>query len=203
VQAWALSLRPTEEAIMSILKRGLSGEPVKILQVKLAVAADGEFGPGTETALKAYQQQHGLKVDGIAGPDTFAQMGLFELILLKPGTSGDTVKKLQQSLGIAADGQFGAGTQKALREFQSKNGLEADGLAGPATLAKMSLFKEMTPEVVKKSEVAGAAPSAAPAPAAPKPAPGAPQAAPAGAPAGHVEAPKRSIWATIKGMFGA
>jgi peptidoglycan hydrolase-like protein with peptidoglycan-binding domain len=182
---------------MSVLKRGLSGEPVKILQAKLAVTADGQFGPGTETALKAYQQQHGLKVDGIAGPDTFAQMGLYELILLKPGTSGDAVKKLQQSLGISADGQFGAGTQKALREFQSKNGLEADGLAGPATLAKMSLFKEMTPEVVKKSEVAGAAP----APAAPKP--GAPQAAPAGAPAGHVEAPKRSIWATIKGMFGA
>jgi peptidoglycan hydrolase-like protein with peptidoglycan-binding domain len=185
--------RPTEEAIMSILKRGLSGEPVKILQVKLAVTADGEFGPGTETALKAYQQQHGLKVDGIAGPDTFAQMGLFELILLKPGTSGDTVKKLQQSLGIGADGQFGAGTQKAVKDFQSKNGLEADGLAGPATLAKMSLFKEMTAEVVKKSELpAGAAPAA----------PKASGTAPAPADAGHAEAPKRSVWATIKGIFG-
>jgi peptidoglycan hydrolase-like protein with peptidoglycan-binding domain len=185
---------------MSVLKRGLSGEPVKILQAKLGVTAVGQFGPGTETALKTYQQQHGLKVDGIAGPDTFAQMGLYELILLKPGTSGDTVKKLQQSLGISADGQFGAGTQKAVREFQTKNGLEADGLAGPATLAKMSLFKEMTPEVVKKSEVAA---GAAPAPPAPKPAPGTPQAAPSGTPAGPVEAPKRSIWATIKGMFGA
>jgi peptidoglycan hydrolase-like protein with peptidoglycan-binding domain len=193
-------LRPTEEAIMSILKRGLSGEPVKILQVKLGVTADGQFGAGTETALKSYQQQQGLKVDGIAGPDTFAQMGLFELILLKPGTSGETVKRLQQSLGISADGQFGADTQKAVREFQSKNGLEADGLAGPATLAKMSLFKEMTPEVVRKSEVAA---GAAAAPAAPKPAPGAPQAAPSSTAAGHVEAPKRSIWATIKGMFGA
>jgi peptidoglycan hydrolase-like protein with peptidoglycan-binding domain len=192
-------LRPTEEAIMSVLKRGLAGEPVKILQAKLGVPADGEFGPGTETALKAYQQKHGLKVDGVAGPDTFAQMGLYELILLKPGTSGEAVKKLQQSLGIAADGQFGAGTQKAVREFQAKNGLEADGLAGPATLAKMTLFKEMTPEVVKKSELpAGTAPSA---PAAPKAAPGAP-AAPAPADAGHVEAPKRSIWASIKGMFG-
>jgi peptidoglycan hydrolase-like protein with peptidoglycan-binding domain len=191
-------LRPTEEAIMSVLKRGLSGEPVKILQAKLGVTADGQFGPGTEAALKTYQQQHGLKVDGIAGPDTFAQMGLYELVLLKPGTSGDTVKKLQQSLGIPADGQFGAGTAKALRDFQTKNGLEADGLAGPATLAKMSLFKEMTPEVVKKSEVAA---PATPTPAAP--APGAPQASPPGTPAGHVEAPKRSIWATIKGMFGA
>jgi peptidoglycan hydrolase-like protein with peptidoglycan-binding domain len=182
-------LRSTEEANMSILKRGLSGEPVKVLQAKLGVTADGEFGPGTETALKTYQQQHGLKVDGIAGPDTFVQMGLYELILLKPGTSGDTVKKLQQALGITADGQFGAGTQKAVRDFQSKNGLDADGLAGPATLAKMTLFKEMTADVVKKSE---------------SPAGSAPAAAPSGtAGAGHVEAPKRSIWATIKGIFGA
>ena len=183
---------------MSVLKRGLAGEPVKILQAKLAVPADGEFGPGTETALKAYQQKHGLKVDGIAGPDTFAQMGLFELILLKPGTSGEAVKKLQQSLGIAADGQFGAGTQKAVREFQAKNGLEADGLAGPATLAKMTMFKEMTPEVVKKSELPAG--TAASAPAAPKAAPAAPT-APAPADAGHVEAPKRSIWGTIKSFF--
>src|ERR1700687_2285594 len=160
---------------MSILKRGLDGEPVKILQAKLGVTADGQFGPATEQALKDYQGKHGLKVDGIAGPDTFAQMGLYELILLKPGTTGDTVKKLQQALGISADGQFGAGTQKAVREFQSKNGLEADGFAGPATLAKMSLFKEMTPEVVKKSELPA---GAAPAPAAPKAAPAVPQAAP-------------------------
>jgi peptidoglycan hydrolase-like protein with peptidoglycan-binding domain len=176
---------------MSILKRGLSGEPVKILQAKLGVTADGAFGPGTETALKTYQQQHGLKVDGIAGPDTFAQMGLYELILLAPGTSGDAVKKLQQVLGVTADGQFGSGTQKALKEFQVKNGLDADGLAGPATLAKMSVFKEMTADIVKKSETAGGSS----APAGSKPAPGA-------APGSAAQAPTRSIWATIKGMFG-
>jgi peptidoglycan hydrolase-like protein with peptidoglycan-binding domain len=176
---------------MSILKRGLSGEPVKILQAKLGVTADGAFGPGTETALKTYQQQHGLKVDGIAGPDTFAQMGLYELILLAPGTSGDAVKKLQQVLGVTADGQFGSGTQKALKEFQAKNGLDADGLAGPATLAKMSVFKEMTADIVKKSEAAGGGS----APAGSKPAPGA-------VPGTAAEAPKHSIWATIKGMFG-
>jgi peptidoglycan hydrolase-like protein with peptidoglycan-binding domain len=179
---------------MSVLKHGLSGEPVKILQAKLGVTADGKFGPATETALKTYQQQHGLKVDGIAGPDTFAQMGLYELILLKPGTSGEAVKKLQRALGVTADGQFGPGTQKALREFQSKNGLDADGLAGPATLAKISVFKEITAEIVKKSEVpADAAPKPAPAaaPAAAKPAPGTAVPAP--------EAPKKSIWASIFG----
>ena len=80
---------------MAILKRGLSGEPVRRLQAKLGVTADGSFGPATEDALEAYQKKNGLAVDGIAGPDTFTQMGLAELVLLTRGTSGETVKKLQ------------------------------------------------------------------------------------------------------------
>jgi peptidoglycan hydrolase-like protein with peptidoglycan-binding domain len=113
--------------------------------------------------------------------------------ILKRGLAGEPVKVLQQKLGVAADGQFGPGTEKAVKDFQAKNGLDADGLAGPATLAKMTLFKEITAEVVKKSEVAaGAAPSAAPAGGA----------TPAGTPAApHAEAPKRSIWGTIKSFF--
>src|ERR1700688_367859 len=87
--------------------------------------------------------------------------------ILKRGLAGEPVKMLQQELGMAADGQFGSGTAKAVKDFQAKNGLDADGLAGPATLAKMSLFKEITVEVVKKSEMpAGAAPAAPSAPAA-------------------------------------
>ena len=78
---------------MAILKRGLAGDPVKVLQQKLGVPTDGEFGPGTEAALRKYQQENGLVVAGVAGPDTFARMGLYELILLKVGTSGDSVKK--------------------------------------------------------------------------------------------------------------
>jgi peptidoglycan hydrolase-like protein with peptidoglycan-binding domain len=174
---------------MSILKRGLSGEPVKVLQTKLGVTADGIFGPGTEAALREYQKQHKLLVDGVAGPDTFAQMGLFELVLLAPGTVGDSVKKLQTALGVTADGHFGPATQKALREFQAKNGLDADGLAGPATLAKISSFKEMTAEVIKKSE---AGPGAATPPA--SGAPGTTHTADAAPPA-----PKKSIWERLFG----
>jgi len=144
---------------MAILKRGLSGEPVRRLQTKLGVTADGEFGPGTEAALKEWQTKNKLSADGIAGPDTFMAMGLYELVLLKQGTRGDAVKKLQEKLGVTADGQFGSGTEKALRDYQSKNGLTADGMAGPTTLSQMKLFKEMTPEVVKQSQVSGPAPA--------------------------------------------
>lgn len=138
---------------MAILKKGLAGEPVRRLQAKLGIDADGEFGPKTETALKDWQKKNGLAADGVAGPDTFMSMGLYELILLKPGTKGSTVKALQEKLGVAADGQFGAGTTKAVRDYQTKNGLTADGVAGPATLAQMKLFKEVTQETVRMSQV--------------------------------------------------
>jgi len=126
---------------MAILLKGLRGEPVKRLQEKLSIEADGIFGSGTEKALKDYQQANGLKVDGIAGPDTFSHMGLYDLVLLRRGTRGTTVKKMQEELGIDADGKFGAGTEKAVKEYQEKNGLKADGIVGPGTLAKLELFE--------------------------------------------------------------
>jgi peptidoglycan hydrolase-like protein with peptidoglycan-binding domain len=129
---------------MAILKKGLSGEPVRRLQVKLGVEADGEFGSNTEKALKDWQTKNALAADGIAGPDTFMAMGLYELVLLKQGTHGNAVKKLQEKLAISADGQFGSATEKAVRDYQQKNGLVADGMAGPATLAHMKIFKEIT-----------------------------------------------------------
>jgi peptidoglycan hydrolase-like protein with peptidoglycan-binding domain len=142
---------------MAILKKGLSGEPVRRLQAKLGIEADGTFGPETEKALKDWQTKNGLTSDGVAGPDTFKAMGLYELVLLKQGTRGDAVKKLQEKLGISADGQFGPGTEKALRAYQQKNGLVADGLAGPATLAQMKLFKEITADTVKSSQIPASA----------------------------------------------
>lgn len=138
---------------MSILKRGMKGVPVKRLQEKLGITADGDFGPGTEKAVKDYQSANGLAVDGIAGPDTFTHMGLYELVLLRRGSRGAAVKKLQEGLGIGADGIFGPGTEKAVKAFQEKNGLVVDGLAGPATLAALDTFEEVTAEVVEKAVV--------------------------------------------------
>lgn len=127
---------------MAILLRGLRGEPVKRLQAKLGVEADGIFGGGTEKALKDYQKDNGLQVDGIAGPDTFSQMGLYDLVLLRRGTRGAMVKKMQEKLGIGADGKFGSGTEKAVKAYQEENGLTADGIVGPNTLAKLDLFDD-------------------------------------------------------------
>ena len=49
-------------------------------------------------------------------------------MLLKNGSKGGDVKKLQEKLGLKADGLFGPGTEKAVKDWQSKNGLTPDGI---------------------------------------------------------------------------
>ena len=56
------------------MRRGSQGEGVKKLQAKLGLAADGDFGPGTEAALKKWQAENGLTADGVAGPKTLAKL---------------------------------------------------------------------------------------------------------------------------------
>ena len=56
---------------------------------------------------------------------------------LRKGSKGEAVKKMQVALGIGADGDFGQGTENALKKWQDRNGLVADGVAGPKTLAKL------------------------------------------------------------------
>ena len=66
-------------------------------------------------------------------------------LVLKQGNSGSTVKLMQQKLKNwgyytgAVDGIFGAKTKAAVIYFQKKNGLVADGIAGPKTLAAMGI----------------------------------------------------------------
>jgi putative chitinase len=76
-------------------------------------------------------------------------------MILKKGSKGEEVKKLQAKLGLAADGIFGSGTETKLKEWQTKNGLSADGIAGPATLSKLGVTttSKPTPQIVKEDVV--------------------------------------------------
>jgi len=60
-------------------------------------------------------------------------------MLLKVGSKGKEVKELQEFLEISADGIFGKGTDKAVKAWQSSNGLTADGIVGPETWDAMEL----------------------------------------------------------------
>jgi len=62
--------------------------------------------------------------------------------LYKRGSRGEMVRQIQKALAgaglkVIADGLFGIITEEAVRAFQLKNGLKADGVVGPATLAKL------------------------------------------------------------------
>ena len=70
-------------------------------------------------------------------------------MLLKIGSKGEDVKKLQAKLGLAADGVFGAGTAAAVKKWQAENGLTADGIVGDGTWTKMF----STPQVVKEDKI--------------------------------------------------
>lgn len=56
---------------------------------------------------------------------------------LRRGDKGDDVHRLQKRLGMVPDGSFGPATESAVKRWQQANGLTADGVAGPQTLAKL------------------------------------------------------------------
>jgi putative chitinase len=58
-------------------------------------------------------------------------------MILKIGSKGVDVAKIQRLLGIIADGIFGAATETKVKEWQTKNGLQADGIVGDKTFGKM------------------------------------------------------------------
>ncbi len=67
-----------------VLRRGSRGLPVRRLQHRMTLAGfdtggvDGRFGANTERAVRELQQQFGLDVDGIVGPDTWGVVSSLE-----------------------------------------------------------------------------------------------------------------------------
>jgi putative chitinase len=74
-------------------------------------------------------------------------------MVLKVGSEGADVKKLQEKLGVEAIGKFGPKTEAAVKAWQKANGLKDDGIVGDATWSK--LFGEAKPkaEVIKEDVV--------------------------------------------------
>jgi zinc D-Ala-D-Ala carboxypeptidase len=122
-----------------LVRNGDKGANVKALQRLLVqgsadIDVDGIFGPETEAAVKSLQTEKGLGVDGIVGPETWPAA----IVEISNGAQGEAVTAAQELLAssatdLAADGIFGPETEKAVREFQEKAGLDVDGIVGPHT----------------------------------------------------------------------
>ncbi|MEA2332497.1 MAG: resuscitation-promoting factor RpfB [Thermoleophilaceae bacterium] len=61
------------------------------------------------------------------------------VVVVKRGDRGDAVRKVQAALGVAADGVFGAQTERAVKRFQTRKGITADGIVGPQTRDALGL----------------------------------------------------------------
>ena len=69
----------TATKIPATIKKGSNGADVKTLQTRLnangaKLTVDGDFGPATEVAVKAYQKAKKLTADGIVGPQMWAAL---------------------------------------------------------------------------------------------------------------------------------
>lgn len=135
----------------TLLRLGTHGEAVLDLQMRLGALGHrcdpddpGEYGPGTEGAVRAFQQLRGLRVDGVVGRHTWSSLvesgftlGDRLLYFRQPILRGDDIADLQRrlnALGFDAgrvDGMFGADTHRALVHFQRSTGLVPDGICGP------------------------------------------------------------------------
>lgn len=74
-------------------------------------------------------------------------------MILKVGSQGEDVKKLQAKLGLGADGVFGPGTEKAVKKWQIDHDLTADGIVGDGTWAKMFPTVSAPATVIKEDVV--------------------------------------------------
>jgi putative chitinase len=89
---------------------------------------------GLEDRRKHYEQA--LAILGGAVPAPITNAAAIPGVL-KKGSTGEAVKRMQSELGLEDDGVFGPGTEAAVKKWQASNGLAADGIVGPKTLAKL------------------------------------------------------------------
>ena len=144
-------------------QRGSRGDGVKEVQrIVGAQPVDGDFGPKTEAAVKAWQAEHDQHVDGIWGPGSDKHAKACDCKADEPAPApapapapqpsgraypgesiklgsknSEAVKAVQAKVGAIVDGQFGRQTKDKVRDWQTANGLHVDGIVGPKTWKAM------------------------------------------------------------------
>ena len=124
---------------------------------------DGIAGPMTTRAIRQFQRSVGLEPDGIAGKRTRAKLGwlgrpLFGTRTLRRGAIGFDVSVLQFLLakhGLPPrrlNSNFGAVTERLVRRFQRKAGIEPDGVVGRRTRAALLALPRPRRHVVQPGE---------------------------------------------------
>lgn len=132
------------------LRQGSRGGFVVALQYLLNqygynLSTDGIFGSGTAKAVQQFQTNNNLTLDGIVGRNTWQALLNINPAsqVLRRGSKSSSVLFLQRLLLSYLypinnlDGIFGGETERAVKAFQSENGLVADGIVGANTWRKL------------------------------------------------------------------
>lgn len=119
--------KQTGRIVLPDCRYGSRGRVVKFVQVLTSAGGgvDGIFGPGTDAAVRHFQTQYRLDVDGRVGPSTWAA-------LLQAGLN------FVAGAGLTIDGDFGPATTRAVLDFQGAHGLTVDGVAGYDTFGALT-----------------------------------------------------------------
>ena len=129
---------------------------METIQTLVGTDADGDFGPQTATALKAWQTKHGIPATGVVDDSTWAVMPAptaaaacaqniggtgftVSCAVLSQGDTGPAVSVLEAALDQPVDGQFSASTGKALSAAQQAAGLTATATTNRKTWKALKL----------------------------------------------------------------
>jgi peptidoglycan hydrolase-like protein with peptidoglycan-binding domain len=135
------------------LQSGSTGDAVKAAQCLLTAAGNaaspsGTFDTATVNATTAFQTARSLPANGIVDYHTWtALLSRGDKPTLRNGSTGAAVRRLQRSLTAALrrtvgiDGQFGAQTEQAVRDYQSTRSLGVDGIVGTQTWTALQAGK--------------------------------------------------------------
>jgi peptidoglycan DL-endopeptidase CwlO len=152
----AVASTSTMTTACAVIGSGSTGPAVKTLQKAVGTTVDGDFGPATEKAVKAWQKKHAVPVSGVVDAATWAAMPLAvglkacgrqvngsgvatTCATLTAGDTGLAVEVLQVAVGADVDGVFGALTKAAVEKVQRAAKLTASGVTTRQTWKALHL----------------------------------------------------------------
>jgi peptidoglycan hydrolase-like protein with peptidoglycan-binding domain len=139
-----------------VLRKGSTHAAVRDLQQALKALGhdpgpiDGVFGDATELAVKAFQQEKEITVDGIVGKVTWINIDEADQSepVLRIGSIGLPVRRAQRRMSLVGfdvggvDGRYGGKTESAVKDLQQRFQVTIDGVVGSQTWAIIDALED-------------------------------------------------------------